>query len=170
VVEGEPGAGGAVGVDAGNLAARRTVGDADDVAVLLGEDVEGRTGAFDVADDDDSVGVRVLEHRPVRHRLLGSVVDVAEEQPVPAGARRLVDAAQDLDVERVGDVAGDHTDQQAATAAQAAGEQVGSVPETPGRRQDAGAGLVADGYAALPVVEDPRHRRDRHAGLVGDVA
>jgi hypothetical protein len=79
--------------------------------VLLGQHVEGRVAALQVADHDDPVGVRVLEHRAVGHRLRGPVVDVAEEQPVPPRPGLLVDAAQDLDVERVGDVAGDHAQQ-----------------------------------------------------------
>ena len=79
--------------------------------MLLGEDLQGRVGALDVADDDDPVRVRPLEHRAVRQRDVRPVVDVAQEQPVVARLGRAVDAAQDLDVERVGDVAGDHAEQ-----------------------------------------------------------
>ena len=111
VFECEVGAGHAVGVDARDLAAGRPVRDADHVAVLLRQLVERVVAALDVADDDDPVRVRALEHRAVRERDVRAVVDVAEEQPVVAHPGCVVDATQDLDVERVGDVAGDDPQQ-----------------------------------------------------------
>ena len=49
----------------------------------------------------------------------------------------LVDAAEDLDVERVAHVAGDHAEQRAAAAAEPAGEQVRAVAEVGGDAEDA---------------------------------
>jgi hypothetical protein len=126
--------------------------------------------SLDVADDDDAVGVRALEHRAVRQGEIRAVVDVAQEQPILALAGRLVDPPQDLDVERVGDVAGDDAQERAPTAAQAAGEHVGLVAQLRCDGQDALTGVVSDGDARFAAVEDARDGRDRDPGTACDVA
>ena len=54
---------------------------------------------------------------------------MAEEEPVVAHPGCVVDATQDLDVERVGDVAGYDPQQRARAAAQAPGEQIRLVTQ-----------------------------------------
>ena len=71
----------AVAVDAGDLPTRGAVGDAQHVAVLLGQLVERVIAAVDVAEDDDAVGVGLLEHRRIGERHVALVVDVAQEEP-----------------------------------------------------------------------------------------
>ena len=93
MLHGEPCAGDVVGVHAGEGSALAAVGDADDVAVPLGEGVEGAVAGIQVSDHDDAVGVGPLEHRAVGHRHVGTVVDVAEEQAEVALAHHLVDSA-----------------------------------------------------------------------------
>ena len=56
---------------------------------------------------------------------------------VVAVARRLVDAAQDLDVERVGDVADDDAEELASAPAQRASHHVRPVAELLGGDEDA---------------------------------
>jgi hypothetical protein len=53
----------------------------------------------------------VLEHRPVGDCRFRLIVDVAQEHAVIALAGDFVDSAQDLDVERVAHIAGDHAEQ-----------------------------------------------------------
>ena len=114
--------------------------------------------------------MRLLEHRAVDRGDVRAPVDVAEEQAVAACAGDLVDAAQDLGVERVADVPDDHAEQRAPAAAQRPGEEVGLVAEVRRRGEDPLAGRLADGHAGLAAVEDPRDRRDRDAGPLRDVA
>ena len=68
------------------------IADPDDVPVVVGDVVEGRVAARDVAEDEDPVGVRLLEHRAVDGRDVRAPVDVAEKEPVAASSGGLVDA------------------------------------------------------------------------------
>ena len=123
--------------------------------VAVGDLVEGRVAALDVAHDDDPVGMRLLEHRAVDGGDIRPVVDVAEEEPIVAVPGGLVDAAQDLDMERVGDVAGDHAEQRAPAAAQRPGEEVRLVAEIRRRGEDPVSRRLANRDAGLAAVEDP---------------
>ena len=58
-----------VGVDARHAAAGHAVRHADDVRVALGERIERRVATDHVADEDDPVGMRLLEHRAEDGRL-----------------------------------------------------------------------------------------------------
>ena len=146
------------------------IGDTDDEPVLRRQVGEGRLAVGQVAEQQDPVGVRALEHRAVAQRHVRSIVDVTEEQPEPTGAGDLVDALQDLDVERVPDVPGDDPDERAPAAAQATSQQIGPIAQGRGGRQDTLAGVVADGHPRFAAVEDPRGGCDRHPGPLGDVA
>ena len=112
----------------------------------------------------------LLEHRAVDSGDVGAPVDMAEEQPVAAGAGDLVDAAQDLGVERIADVADDHAEERAPAAAQRPGEEVGLVAEVRRGDEDPLPGRLADRHARLAAVEDPGDRGDGDAGSGGDVA
>ena len=117
--------------------------------VMAREVVERRVAAGDVAEDQDPVGVRLLEHRAVDRGDVRTPVDVAEEQAVAACAGDLVDAAQDLDVERVADVPDDHAEQRAPAAAQRSGQEVGLVAEVGCRDRIRVAGLLPDRDAGV---------------------
>ena len=115
-----------------------------------------------VAQDQDAVGVRSLEHRSVGQGHVGPVVDVTQEEAVVTGSGDFVDTLQDLDVERIRDVPGDHPDQRAPAPAQAPGEEVWLVAELGCDSQHPLPRLVADRDARFPAVQDARHGRDRH--------
>jgi hypothetical protein len=51
------------------------------MTVVIGERVERRVAALVLAADDDPVGVRLLDHRPVCIVLVGPVVDATQKQP-----------------------------------------------------------------------------------------
>ena len=144
VLEGETRPHVTIRIDARERSGPDAIGDPDDVAVV-GRQVGERPRAVDeVAQHDDPVGMRALEHRPVRQRDVGTVVDVAEEEPEFAGTSHLVHALQHLDVERVRHVPRDDTDQGASAAAQPARQEVRFVAEVGRRGQHAVARLVAD--------------------------
>ena len=97
--------------------------------VMVCQVVERRVAAGDVAENEDPVGVRLLEHRPVDRSDVRTPVDMAEEQAVAALPGDFVDAAQDLDVERVADVPDDDTEQRAPAAPKGSRQEVGLVAE-----------------------------------------
>ena len=132
--------------------------------------VERRVAARDVAEHEDPVGMRLLEHRPVDRGDVRAPVDVAEEQAVAALPGDIIDAAQDLDVERVADVPDDDAEQRAPAAPQGSCQEVRLVAEIGCRSQDARAGLVPDRDTGVLIVEDPRDRRDGDAGPLRNVA
>jgi hypothetical protein len=146
------------------------VTDADDVTLAIRDVVERRVAAVDVAHDQDPVGVGLLEHRAVDRGDVGPVVHVTEEEAVIAGPCRRVDTAQDLDVVRVRDVAGDDAEQRAPAAAKGAGEQVRAVAELRRGGDDPLARRLSNRNARFAAIEDPRHGRDRDAGLLRNVA
>src|SRR4029079_1057741 len=84
--------------------------------------------------------------------------------------RHLVDALEDLDVEWVGDIAGDDPDQRAPAAAQPACQEVRLVAEAGSGSQHTVPSLIADGDTRGAPVQDARSGRDRDAGPLGDVA
>ena len=73
-----------VDVDAGHAASRDTIAHPDDVRMMGRDVVERRIAARDVAEDQDPVGMRLLEHRAVDGGDVRTPIDVAEEEPVAA--------------------------------------------------------------------------------------
>jgi hypothetical protein len=110
VIHGRVGASDAVCVHARDLTALGAVGDAYHIAVLTGENVEGVVPSLDVTNQDDAVGMGLFEHGSIGDGCLRLIVDVTEEEAILGPTGSLVDPAQDLDVERVGDVTGDDTE------------------------------------------------------------
>ena len=154
-----------VDVDAGHAASRDAIAHPNDVSVVGRDVVERRIAARDVAEDQDPVRMRLLEHRAVDGRDVRAPIDMAEKEPIAASPGDLVDAPEDLRVERVADVPDDHAEQRAAAPAQRSGEEVRLIAEVRGGGEDARPRLRPHRDARRVPVQDPRDGRDRDAGL-----
>jgi hypothetical protein len=160
---------GVVGVHPRNPSPGDPIGDSDEEPVPIGEGLQRRIAALDIADEGDPVGVGLLEHRAIDRRHVRPIVDMAQEQAIVAGACNGIQSAKNLDVEWVGDVPDDDSEERAAAAPQRAGHKVRPVAQPLGRRHDPLARLGADRDAGLASVEDPRDGGDGDAGGIRDV-
>ena len=107
-------------------------------------------------------------HRPVQRLPLQHVgfLGVGQQDGVPGLAGRGFGAADDLVVERVGDV-GDHQgDHRGAAGRQGPGHRVGAITQLRGDLSDVFRGL---GVHPAGPGEGPGHRRRRHPGRRRDV-
>ena len=168
VIDGEPGAGLVVDVDARCRGARQVALDDDREAV--GDEV-GELGIVEEGSRDDDAVRPARANEVAVGRLAGRQrLDEDAEAGRPGGGR---EAAQGLGQEGVtGDLLGGLAEDQgeglAAAAGQAAGRMVGVVAELPGRLEDPPAGRLGNGLAA--VVEDERDGRPGDAGARGHVS
>ena len=138
-----------------------------------GADHDQRVGRRPQRLDQRVVDAHRAEHQPVgvpglqaveqRERVVGAAAGGADQQPVAADPRLVLDGAHHLDVDRVADVGDGQRELLAAAHLEAAGERVGAVAEVGRRVEHPAAHVLAGGQP----VEHPGDRRDRHPGLLG---
>ena len=106
------------------------------------------------------------EHPQVQRLLRAIVVAAGEQQRVACGMRAILDAANHLGPERIGDVGGDHAERSRLLCREAPCQQVRLVFQLANRARDA---VLQAGTHIGAGVDDGRDRRQRDLRLAGHV-